>query len=126
MGYDVYITKENNYLRAEIHGNRVPGKEIINMSEAWRKIRVAGRNENIYKILAIINVSGHLKKSTTLKMSLAPSEFGWSRDFKLAAVDLNKDSYEANKFSVLVSGNRGYNTELFNNEVDAKTWLLDS
>jgi len=126
MDYKVNIKKENNYLRAEIYGKRIPGKEIINMSEAWRKIRVAGRNENIYKILAIKNVSGHLKKSTTLKISLAPSEFGWNRDFKLAVVDLNKDSYEANKFSVLVSGNRGYNTELFNNEVDAKAWLLDS
>ena len=126
MDYKVNIKKENNYLRAEIYGKRVPGKETANMSEAWRKIGIAGRNENIYKILAILNVTGHLKKSTTLKMSLSPSEIGWSRDFKLAAVDLNRDSIDANKFSVLISGNRGYDTKLFNNETDAKAWLLDS
>jgi hypothetical protein len=53
-------------------------------------------------------------------------EFGWSRRFKLAIVDVNEDSRKDNLFTETVAVNRGYNVKIFDNENDAKEWLLQS
>ncbi len=51
-------------------------------------------------------------------------EFGWSKHFRLALVDLNEESLKNNLFSETAAVNRGLQVLAFDNEPEAKDWLL--
>ena len=51
-------------------------------------------------------------------------EFGWSKRFRLALVDCNEASRKDNLFTETVAVNRFYSLLVFDNEQDAKGWLL--
>jgi hypothetical protein len=70
-------------------------------------------------ILAIFKLSGRLPVMPAYEIASSPEEFGWSRKFKLAIVDVNNESRQDNLFAETVAVNRGYNVKIFDNEKDA-------
>jgi hypothetical protein len=126
MTYKVNIEEQQNYIRVEVSGKRIPGKETDDAIRVWASVAETCRKKNITRILAINNIPGRLPALAAYSLAESPEEFGWSRHFKLTVVDVNEDSRKDNLFTETVAVNRGYNVKIFDNENDAKEWLLQS
>ena len=125
MPYKVTIKEKEDHLRVEISGKWTKGNEVEEVISAWSQVVEIGRTKNINHILAIGKVTGHLPPMAAYDMAKFPDDHGWSRKFKLALVALG-ESWKSNLFAETVADNRGYDVKVFDNEQDAKAWLLDS
>jgi hypothetical protein len=50
--------------------------------------------------------------------------FGWQRAFRVAKVYLDEKRFVDGHFVETVADNRGYRFKVFQNEVEAMTWLF--
>ena len=126
MTYDLTIKENSDHIRLEISGSWTPGQEAEDVKSVW--IRVAGKSRvnNVCRILAIWNIPNRLPTLAAYNMTKATEEFGWSRRFKLAVVYSSGQRLQDSLFGEDIGVNRGYNIKMFNNEQDAKSWLLES
>ena len=75
--------------------------------------------------MAISKLTGSLTTMGAFNMAKQPDVFGWARILKFAFVNLSEESKEAILLAETVAVNRGYKlTKVFDNEKDAKEWLL--
>jgi hypothetical protein len=86
----------------------------------------ACRSHGVNKLLAVFKMTGRLPATDAHEIFSNPEEYGWSRDIKVAVVDENPESQEDSLFSETVAVNRAYNTRVFEDETDAREWLLDN
>ena len=78
------------------------------------------------RILVISRATGRIPTLEGYEVAGHSEEFGWSRDYKLALVDLNEESLQDNLFAETVAVNRGFNVKVFDNVKEAEIWLLVS
>ena len=125
MAYSVKIQIKADHLLVQIEGNRVPGKIATHMINAWQQVAEECHITGIHKVLAIINLTGRVNIQEGYAISSDPSKFKWERYFKLAAVDLNEDSYRDNLFTEVVARDRGYQVKVCKSLNEAKSWLFN-
>ena len=126
MPYEIQIQVHESYLRAEISGARTPGQEVHDAMHTGRQISDAVRHSGVSKVLAIFKMTGRLPAVESYEIYSNPQEFGWSREVKVALVDMNPESKDDSLFSETVAVNRAYDMSVFDNERDALEWLLDA
>lgn len=126
MSYNVVIEEKEGFLRVEVSGDRVPGQEAENGIEVWAHLADICRDKGYEKVLAVINLSGHLPTTASYKIASEPDRFGWEKRFKVAVVDLNQESRLENYTTAAIAVNQGYDVKIFDNEDTARAWLLQS
>jgi hypothetical protein len=125
MPYDVQTETQDDHVRVNVSGIRIPGQEVEDSVRAWKQVADACRSSGLEKILTIFELEGRLSPIDAYDIVARTEEFGWSHAFKLAVVDLNKESLEDNLFAETVAVNRAYQVMVFDNEADATDWLLN-
>lgn len=124
MEYDITFKENVDHLRLEISGTRTRGSEETDAIKSWSKVAEFCKAKNINHILAILRITGPMPPWASFQIGALAEEFGWSRKFRLAVVTLDKESMKANLFTETVAVNRGFDVKIFDNEQDAKSWLL--
>jgi len=124
MPYETKIQELGDHLRVEVSGARSPGHELEDAVETGLKISEVLSRTEITKVLAIFKMTGRLPPTAAYEIFSNPQDFGWHRDVTLALVDLNEESQEDSFFSETVAVNRAYQMSVFDNEPEAREWLL--
>jgi hypothetical protein len=126
MPYEFQVQVHEDYLRAEVSGARTPGREVHDAVQTGQQISDAVYRSGVSKVLAVFRMTGRLPATESHEIYSNPQAFGWSRDVKVALVDMNPESKEDSLFSETVAVNRAYDMSVFDNEEDALEWLLDT
>jgi hypothetical protein len=122
--YQSNIEAFPDYIRAEVSGVRVPGEAVADANLVGQEIVRLCRETGLDKVLLVLNLSGRLPVTDAYDIVANSEQYGWSRQMKLAFVDLNKDSLEDSQFIETVAVNRAFPMTVFDNEEDARDWLL--
>ena len=125
MPYDATIHTFDDYIRADVTGTRIPGQAVADADVVGEELVRLCRETGIKKVLLVIELTGRLSSVDAYEIVSSSEEYGWSREFKLAFVNLNADSLEDSYFTETVAVNRAYSMNVFDNEDEAKDWLLD-
>jgi len=125
MPYDATIQTFENHVRAHVTGARVPGQAVADADIVGEELVTLCREKGINKILLVIELAGRLSAIDAYEIVSSSEQYGWSREFKLAFVDLNAESLEDSYFTETVAVNRAYSMSVFDDEEEAKVWLLD-
>ena len=126
MPYDADYQVLTDHIRIEVSGERVPGSVAFDSSIVMEKTIKLIRESGISQCLVILNLTGSLSAMDAFDMVSISEDVGWQRDFRLAIVNLDAESLEESRFTEVVAGNRAYPLQVFDDEEEAKTWLLDS
>ncbi len=126
MAYKFVIQENQDHIRVEVSGDWTPGKELDDAMGVLAQVSDICRKKNINHILAIWDVPGHLPAITAFNVVEYSNRFNWDHDFKLAVVYTHHERYIDALFIETVAYNRGYRVKMFENEQEAKTWLLES
>lgn len=126
MPYETTTEVLEDYVRAEISGDRIPGREVDDAIQSGREMSAVCRDNSATKLLVIFKMTGRLGPTESYEIYSNPGDFGWSRDVKVAVVDENPESQKDSAFSETVAVNRAYDMRVFSNEIEAKDWLLGS
>jgi len=124
MPYEVRIREFEDYIKVEASGKRTPGNEEKDALSVWSRVAEVCRAKQIDRILGIYNITGRLPTPAAHAIAYNPARFGWSRRFKLALVDLNEESRQDVLYVEDVAVSSGYKVRVFDNEQEAKAWLL--
>ena len=124
MPYQTNIETYPDYIRVEVSGTRLPGQAVADADVVGKKIVSLCRDKEIDKVLLVLNLSGRLSVTDAYDIVANSEEYGWSRQFKLAFVDLNTDSLQDSHFIETVALNRAFPINVFDNEEEARDWLL--
>ena len=125
MPYDATIHTFDDYIRADVTGTRIPGQAVADADVVGEELVRLCRETGIKKVLLVIELTGRLSSVDAYEIVSSSEEYGWSREFKLAFVNLNAESLEDSYFTETVAVNRAYSMNVFDNEEEAKDWLLD-
>ena len=126
MLHIINIEEKDGYLKVEIFGKRNLRNEAVDAIEVLSKVDKIRKAKNINNILLILRITGHFPFMASYDIGDKAGKLGWSRMFRVAAVTMDEYSMESYLFIETVAVNRGYNVKIFDNEQDAKTWLLES
>lgn len=125
MPYEVQINALGDHVRVHVSGVRIPGREVEDSVGTWKQVADVCRETGIEKILTIFEIEGRLSPIDAYDIVARTKEFGWSHAFKMALVDLNPESLDDNVFAETVAVNRAYQIMVFDNEAEARDWLLN-
>ena len=125
MPYDVTIQPFDDHIRACVSGTRVPGQAVANADLVGKNLVELCREKRINKVLLVLDLSGRLSAVDAYEIVSSSEQYGWSREIKLAFVDLNSESLEDSYFTETVAVNRAFPMRVFDNEEDALHWLLN-
>jgi hypothetical protein len=124
MPYQANIEALPNHIRAEVSGTRIPGEAVADASLVGQEIVRLCREKGIGRVLLVLNLSGRLSVTDAYDIVANSEQYGWSRQTKLAFVDLNRDSLKDSQFIETVAVNRAFPMAVFDNEEEARDWLL--
>ena len=124
MPYEAKIEAFSDHIRAEVSGTRVPGEAVADAGLVGQKVVDLCREKGIHKVLLAINLAGRLSAIDAYEIVSDSEQYGWSRELKTALVDLNAESLEDSFFTETVAVNRAFPMGVFDNEEEAKDWLL--
>ena len=125
MSYQVELQRCPDYIRAEVTGVRQPVQAVSDAHLVGRQIVAECRDTGIEKILLVLQLTGRMTALDAYEIVVDSQEYGWSRSFRLAYVDLNTDSCSDSLFTETVAVNRAFQLKVFDNEHDATEWLLN-
>ncbi|MDH3351896.1 MAG: hypothetical protein OEM60_08185 [Gammaproteobacteria bacterium] len=125
MAYKAEIRTCPDHIRVDVSGHRKPGKAVRNAYEIGKQIIAESRKTDIDKVLLVSRLTGRLPALDAYKMVAGLEDVGWSRSTRLAFVDLNAESRADSLFTETVAVNRAYLMKVFDNENDARRWLLE-
>lgn len=124
MPYKFCIEEQEDYIRVEVSGERIPGNEEEDAVRVWSCVAEVCEAKKIDRVLGIYKVTGRLPATAAHAIAFDPARFGWSRRFKLALVNLNEESRQDSLFLEDVAVSSGYQIRVFDNEEEGRTWLL--
>ncbi len=124
MPYEVNIQEQEDYLRVEISGKRIPGNEEEDAVSVWSHVADVCRDKEKNRILGIYDVTGRLPIRAAHAIAYNPARFGYSKRFKLALVNLREESLQDVLFVEDVAVCSGYRVRVFEVEEEAEAWLL--
>jgi len=125
MTYVATIHKEHDHIRLYVVLDRTPGIKG-NFTNAISRMVEICQAKNITRILCICDITRYLPTMIVQMIIAYFKEIGWDKRFKLALVDLDKESLEEKRFLEFLLVDEGYFFKMFENEQDAKAWLLES
>lgn len=121
---EYHIDIETNLVTVTIIGKRGTAQNELKTQERyWSKIMEACILNGIKKILIISNVEGKLTSSVSQQIILLTKRLGFCEGYQIGLADLNYESYLDNMMSECFAKRQGLNGKLFNNEVEARSWL---
>ena len=126
MPYDVKIQEQQDHIRVEVTGERTPGNEEADAISVWSQVADVCRTKQIDLVLGIYRVTGRLPARAAHAIAYDPQRFGWSKQFKVALVNLNVESQQDVIFVEDVAVSSGYRVRVFDDEQEATAWLLGS
>jgi hypothetical protein len=126
MAYKFTILENRDYIRVEASGKWTPGKELDDVSKVLAQVSDICQNKNKNYILAIWDVEGPLPVMIGYDIVESANKFNWGRNFKLALVFTYQEKFKDAHFVETAAVNRGYWVKMFENEHEAKLWLLGS
>lgn len=126
MSYQFEVHPNPDFIRVEVSGIRKPGEAAENAHAVGREITSVCRETGIDRILLVVDLSGRLSAIDAFEIVTRSQDYGWSHAFKLAFVDLNAESLADSRFTETVALNRAYRMQVFDNEDDAREWLLNT
>lgn len=124
MSLEINIQELPEYIRVEVSGSRTRGKEMEEAVDLWKQVVEVCQASGRDRILFITMATGRIPTLEAYEVAGHPEDFGWSRGYKMALVDLNPESLEDNQFAGTVAVNRGFNVKIFDNEKEGEIWLL--
>ena len=124
MPYEFSIDNKESYIRVNVSGERIEGRELEDIISVWSAVTDKCREWSINKVLAVFQLTGRVPVMASYDIVDSAKEFGWSKRFRLALVDCNEASRQDNLFTETVAVNRFYPFLVVDNEPDAKGWLL--
>ncbi len=124
MAYDYKIEDRQQYIWVEISGVRTPGKELEDIAPIWAEAIRKCREKKTNKLLAILKLRGKMSIIASYNVVKFADHIGWSRDLRVALVELGEEPHRNNRFTETVAVNRGYQLKVFRDEQDGLTWLL--
>ncbi len=110
----------------EVSGDWTQGKEFDDAIGVWGQVADFCHQKGINKILSIWDVPGRLPTISGYQLVELSNKFNWDRHFKLAVVHLHEERFKDSLFVETVAANRGYLMKMFEDEQEAKSWLLGS
>ena len=123
MSYDINFAVEGEILRVEIHGNRADGDLRDNAKAAWSEAAMVCRQNNLSRILVVSHATGKYPTYSAYEINSTLEECGIQRSWRIAFVNLDKNSFQDIKFGETVAENRGFNLKVFSSEDAARAWL---
>jgi hypothetical protein len=126
MPHKLIFQKNPDHVRVEVSGESTPGKEMNEVVDILKQATEICHKEGIKRILAIFDVPGKLPSMAGFDFVELSNKFNWDTHFKLAVVYLHEERLISARFAETVAVNRGYMVKLFENEQEAKSWLLES
>jgi len=126
MPYNCAISETPDYLRVDVSGECLPGREVEDSIGVWKKVAEVCREKGLARILAVCDIPGKLPIFAAFEIAAHPETFGWDHRFKLALVQLHQERLEGSLFSETVAFNRGYKLKVFGDEESAVQWLSDT
>lgn len=124
MPYELSIKEQQDHIRVEVSGERIPGHEEEDAVRVWSRVAKVCEAKKQDRILCIHRVTGRLPATAAHAIAFDPARFGWSRRFQLALVNLNEESRQDSLFLEDVAVSSGYQIRIFDSEEEAKIWLL--
>ena len=125
MPYDVIVEIRDNYIRADVTGQRIPGKEVDDALAVWSQLAGISEETGLDHILFVAKMTGTLSTVAAYTISNSLEATGLNKSSRLAFVDLNEESRKENVFGETVVYNRGWtDARIFDNEDEAVAWLL--
>lgn len=123
MGYKIDYQDDAEVLRVEITGVRSNDDLTSCEKKAWREVAKIAREKNLAKILVISNATGRYPTWDAYQINSSLEECGIQREWKIAFVNLDQDSFQEVKFAETVAVNRGFNVSVFNKQENALKWI---
>jgi hypothetical protein len=124
MSYESDIQVLEGLVRIEVSGERIPGDVALDSGEVMEKTMQVIEKTGITNCLVILNLTGPLSPMDSFDIVSISEEVGWQRNFRVAMVDRNTASIQDTQFTEVVAGNRAFPVRVFDNEDDARDWLL--
>ena len=126
MAYELSFQDDKGLLIVEISGIREKKELTSSAREVWREIARVTRVKKVKRILILSSATGDYPALDALLINSSLAECGVQRGWDIAFVNLDQASFQEVKFAETVAVNRGFNIGVFNNENDARKWLLKS
>jgi len=124
MSYDADYQVLDDHIRIEVSGERIPGNVAIDSSVVMEKTMELIQKSGIRNCLILLDLTGPLSAMDSFDIVSISEEVGWKRDYRVALVNLHAETLEDAQFTEVVASNRAYPIRVFDNEEDAKDWLL--
>jgi hypothetical protein len=124
MPYDVSFSRSEGLLRMAVSGTRIPGQVVQDGLALWVKLAEEFAKDDTCSILAVFDIKGPKNYSEAYRIFEDPGRFNFRRDTAMAAVYLNREHFEAEKFGETVARNRFWNLRVFGDEAEARAWIL--
>ncbi|NND79181.1 MAG: hypothetical protein HKN53_04725 [Maribacter sp.] len=113
-----------DFLRVEFKGKRTPGEELEEGIAAWKQVADMARNTNLNRIMVVSRVKGRLPAESAFNITQSLDIIGWQVDFIIAGVVPDKIAFTNLSIFETIMQNLGYEGKIFEQEGDAKKWLL--
>ena len=126
MPYETSFEVFDDHIRIEVFGERIPGDVGADSGEVVQQTMQVIEKSGITNCLLILNLSGGLSPMDAFDIVAVSEEVGWQRNFRVAMVERNAAAIEDTHFTEIVAGNRAFPVRVFENEDDAKDWLLST
>ena len=127
MPYKVSIKEKPDHIRVKVTGKDDKGNALEDSLNVWKQVADfcrKSRMKGVFHILAVWDITGEIPTYAAFEIGDNAMKIGEGLRFKLAVVQLQKERLQHSQLAVLVAGNRGAHLKLFENEKEAKKWLL--
>ncbi len=125
MNLQISIQEETDYLKAEVTGERSRSDQFEHSMGIWDEIIERARQTGHHRILIIGKVPGRASASVGSQLATNAREHGLSLDYKVAIALLNAESYISHRITETIAVSLGHWIKFFDNEKEAREWLLE-
>lgn len=125
MSYTFEIEETGDYIKVDIIGEFVPGKELEDSVNVWAEVLNSCQGKSSNRILATWKVPGYLPTMAAYNLAEAGEELGWDKNFKLAVVHISEQRYQDGIIAETFAADHGFNVKMFLDAEEAKKWLLE-
>ena len=117
---EIIITFEGEYVKVIANGF----KDLDFATELWTGVVEVCRENNCLNVLGLSNTTRPLRTMEAYKHADLFRELGVDHNFRIAWVELNPEAVETIHFVETVLVNRGFTANVFEDELQARNWLL--